>query len=184
MAGIGLSNYKIKKMEIMWRFLKSDKLTLAFRLLLAAVILAAAIPKLGDIEKYSVYLVYSYRVFPIYPLNIARFLATIGPYLELLIGLGLLFGVLTRLSAMGWGIMSLVYFFVKIHIIFIQGRIVPCGCFPGILPNLLVTQSIWIDLISILFCAQIIWANPERRALSLWLFVPEKLRKSRLRLVW
>ncbi len=184
MVGIGLPHYTIGKMEIMWRFLKSYKLTLALRLLLAAIILAAAIPKLGDIEKYSVYMVYSYRVFPIYPVNIARFLGTIGPYLELLIGLALLFGVLTRLSAAGWGIMSLLYFCVKIHIIFVQGRIVPCGCFPGLLPNLLVTQSIWLDVISILFCAQIIWASSERRALSLWLLVPEKLRKSRLRLVW
>ncbi|MBN1368062.1 MAG: DoxX family membrane protein [Dehalococcoidales bacterium] len=165
-------------------FLKSDKLTFAFRLLLGVMILAAVVPKLIDIEKYSVFLVYSYRVFPIYPINIARFLGIVAPYLELLIALGLIFGVLTRLSAIGWGIMSIVYFSIKIHLIFIQQRIVPCGCFPGIFPDILVTQSIWIDVVNILLCAQIIWANRERKFLSFWILLPEKWRRTKIRYVW
>ena len=164
--------------------MKSDKLTLVLRLLMVLMITAAAVPKLIDIEKNSVYLIYSYQVFPMHPVNIARLLGLAVPYLETLIALGLLFGVLTRLSAMGWGLMSLVYFLVKLHIIFIQGRIVPCGCFPGILPDMLVTQSIWIDMVTIPLCAQIIWANRERKFLSFWLLLPEKWRKTKLRYVW
>ncbi len=160
-------------------FIKSDKLGFALRLLLAAMILTATIPKFADIEKYSIYLIYSYRVFPI---GIAHFLGLVAPYLELLIGLGLLFGVLTRLSALGWGLMSLVYFITKLHIIFIQGRIIPCGCFPGLLPDMLVTQSIWIDAVTMPLCAQIILANG--RFLSFWSLLPERWRQSRLRYIW
>ncbi len=166
------------------QFIKSDKLTFTLRLLLGVMIMTAAIPKLIDIEKYSVFMIYSYRVFPMHPVNIARFLGMVGPYLELFIGLGLFFGVLTRLSAAGWGILSIVYFFVKLHIIFIQRRIVPCGCFPGVLPDMLVTQSIWIDLVTIPICTQIIWANRERKFLTFWLLLPEKWRKTKLRYIW
>ena len=162
----------------------NDKLTFILRLLLVVMIAAAAVPKLINIEKYSVYLIYSYQVFPMHPINIARLLGLAAPYLETLIALGLLFGVLTRLSAIGWGLMSFVYFLVKLHIIFIQGRIIPCGCFPGIFPDMLVTQSIWIDVVSMLFCAQIIWANRERRFLSIWPLLPEKWRRTGLRYVW
>jgi hypothetical protein len=179
-----LSHREIMRITKVLSFIKSDRLTFILRLLLGVMIMAAAIPKLIDIEKNSVYMIYSYRVFPMHPVNVARFLGMVSPYLELFIGLGLIFGVLTRLSAAGWGILSFVYFLVKLHIIFIQGRIVPCGCFPGIFPDMLVTQSIWIDVVSILLCAQIIWANRERRFLSFWLLLPEKLRKTKLRYIW
>ncbi len=171
-------------MDKVKQFIKSDRLSFALRLLLGVMILLATIPKLEDVEKYSVYMIYSYNVFPMYPVNIARFLGLVAPYLELLIALGLLFGVLTRLSALGWGLMSIVYFFVKLHIIFVQGRIVPCGCFPSILPEMLVTQSIWIDVFTLPLCAQIIWANRERKFLSIWSLVPERWRSPRLLYVW
>jgi uncharacterized membrane protein YphA (DoxX/SURF4 family) len=166
------------------QFIKSDKLTFSLRFMLGLSIMAAAIPKFADIEKYSIFVIYNYRVFPIYPVNIAGFLGIVAPYIELLIAIGLLFGMLTRLSAIGWGILSFGYFFLKIHLIFIQGRIIPCGCFPGIFPDMLVTQSIWIDMAAILLCAQIIWANSERRILSVWLLLPENWRGTRLRNIW
>ena len=165
-------------------FLKSERLSFVLRILLAVTILAATIPKLTDIEKYSVYLVYSYRVFPVHPINIARFLGLVAPYLELLIGLGLLFGVLTRLCAAGWGMLSLVYLITKLHIIFVQGRIIPCGCFPRLLPEMLVAQSIWIDMITMLFCVQIITANREKRFFSLWALLPVRWQQGKLRYLW
>jgi len=169
-------------LERLKNFLNSGGLSLAIKLLLAAVILLAAVPKFADIEKYSIYVIYSYRVFPMHPVNIARFLGLIAPYLETLIGLGLLFGVLTRLSAIGWGIMSLVYFAVKIHIIFIQGRIQPCGCFPSIMPDMLVTQSIWIDMVTVPLCA-IVAFSKNRNFFGLGRLLPESWQK-KLSAVW
>jgi len=166
------------------QFLTSSGLGLALRYLLGAVILLSAVPKLIDIEKNSVYVVYSYYILPIQPINFAKLFGTVVPYVELLIGLGLIFGVLTRFSAMGWIAMSLVYFSVKIDLIFVQGRIVPCGCFPGIIPNMLVTQSIWLDVVSIVLCLQIILASKGRQLLALWSGLPDRRRKSRLRHTW
>lgn len=168
-------------MDRLKRFIRSDKLTFALRLLVGGMILYAEVPKLADIEKLSVYAIYSYRIFP---MDFARFLGEIGPYIGVLIGLGLIFGVLTRLSATGWTIMALLFIAMKLHVIFIQGRIVPCGCFPGPLAKLLMTQSIWIDIATVPMTLQIILANRERKFLAFWSLLPEKLRQSWLRLIW
>jgi uncharacterized membrane protein YphA (DoxX/SURF4 family) len=162
------------------QFLSSSGLSLTLRYLVGAVILLSSVPKLIDIDANSVYVVYSYYILPIQPVNLARFVGLVIPYLEVIIALGLISGVSTRLSAIGWIVLSLVYFLIKIHIIFVQGRIVACGCFPGLLPNLLVTQSIWLDVISIVLCLQIVLTGKGRQILSLWSTLPARWRKSRL----
>jgi hypothetical protein len=106
----------------------------------------------------------------------------IGPFVGILIGLGLVCGVLTRLSAVGWIIMCLIFIGMKINVIFVQHRIAPCGCFPGVLSNLLMTQSIWIDIVSIPLMIQVILS--ERKFLSAWSLLPEKARQSWLRFIW
>ena len=163
--------------------LNSGKLTLVLRILLGALILYAAVPKFADLEKYSVYMLYSYQ-FPWLMPNMAhtRVLGFIAPYLELLIGLGLVTGVLTRISTAGWGIMTLVYIVVKVQVIFIQGRIIPCGCFPGPLSEMLMTQSIIIDLVTLPICAQIIWAK-QRKFFTLGSLLPERWQH-KLRYIW
>lgn len=165
-------------------FIRRFRLVFVLRLLVGTMTLVASIPKLADIEKNSVYLVYSYYILPIQPINIARFFGLIIPYLELLIGLGLVLGVLTRLSAIGWAVLSFVYFIIKLDIIFIQGRVIICGCFSGILPDMLISQSIWLDIIGIIICLLIIMANTERNTISVWPLLPEKWRKSKLRYMW
>jgi len=164
-------------------FVNSGKLTLALRLLLGALILYAAIPKFADMEKLSVFMLYSYQ-FPWRMPSMAHSLVLvyIAPYLELLIGLGLITGVLTRISTAGWGIMTLVYIVVKAQVIFIQGRIIPCGCFPGPLSEMLMTQSIIIDLVTLPICAQIILAK-ERKFFTLGSLLPERWQH-KLRYIW
>ena len=166
------------------QFLTSGGLSLGIRYVLGAVILLSAIPKLIDINTNSVYVVYSYYILPVQPINYARFVGLIIPYAELLVGLGLIFGVLTRLSAAGWMALSLLYFSFKIDLIFVQQRIVPCGCFQGLMPNMLVTQSIWLDVVSVGLCFQIILADRRRRLLSLWSALPHKWRAGRLGYIW
>jgi len=70
---------------------------LVFRLILAAFFLTSSYGKLVDIERYSVDAVYN---FGILPMALARPFGLVMPFIELLCGLGLLFGVLTRLSAL------------------------------------------------------------------------------------
>jgi uncharacterized membrane protein YphA (DoxX/SURF4 family) len=164
-------------------FLNSGKLTLALRLLLGALILFAAIPKFQNLEQLSVYLLYSYQ-FPWLMPSMAhtRILGFIVPYLETLIGLGLIAGVLTRLSAYGSGLMTLVYIVVKIQVIFIQGRIIPCGCFQGPLSEMLMTQTIIIDFFTLPILAQIILAK-GRKLFTLGSLLPERWQH-KLRYIW
>ncbi len=168
----------------MRQFLTSSGLSLALRYLLGAVILLSAVPKLADIDLNSVYVVYSYYILPVQPVNFARFAGLVVPYVELLIGLGLVLGILTRLSAAGWMAMSLVYFSIKIDIIFVQGRIMPCGCFQGVISNMLVTQSIWLDVMSIVLCLQIVLAGKGRPLLSLWSALPDRWQNGLPRRFW
>ena len=96
---------------------------LCFRLILAVFFLIAAFGKLVDIERYSVQAVYFFVILPMF---LARPFGLALPFIELLCGLGLLFGVLTRLSALGIGLLSLSFFIAK-TIVFLHGRSVDCG---------------------------------------------------------
>jgi uncharacterized membrane protein YphA (DoxX/SURF4 family) len=164
-------------------FFNSGKLTLALRLLLGALILYAAIPKFGNIEQFSVYMLYSYQ-FPWLMPNMAhtRIFGLITPYLEVLIGIGLITGIFARLAAYGWGAMTIVYIIVKIHVIFIQGRIIPCGCFPGPLAEMTMNHSIIIDFITLPVLAQIILAK-GRRFFTVGSLLPEGWQY-KLRYIW
>jgi uncharacterized membrane protein YphA (DoxX/SURF4 family) len=146
------------------------------------MVLGATYGKLLDIEKFSVYLTYSYEVFPVYPINIARFLGLTVPWLELLIGLGLVFGVLTRLSAIGWEVLSITYFLVLLHVIFIQERVIPCGCFPGLFPEMRVTHAIWIHVFMMPASLQLILTKGGNFLNGRGL-LPERWQK-RMRFIW
>lgn len=167
----------------LWAFLNSGKLTLVLRILIGAMILYAEIPKLADVEKLSVFALYSYQFPWLMPyMDHTRILGLIAPYLGTLLGLGLITGVLTRLSALGWGCMAIVFIILKLHVIFIQGRIQPCYCFPGPLANLLVTQTLVIDIITLPMLAQIMLAQ-NRKFFTLGALLPERWQY-RLRYIW
>ncbi|MBC8445839.1 MAG: DoxX family membrane protein, partial [Chloroflexi bacterium] len=110
-------------------FVNNRYVTLIFRLLMAAIFLLSSYGKLVDIERYSVDAVYN---FGILPMALARPFGLVMPFIELLCALGLLFGVLTRLSALGVALMSLSFFVAK-AIVLSQGRSINCGCFGAVI---------------------------------------------------
>ncbi len=114
---------------------------LVFRLLLAAFFILSACGKLVDIERYSVDAVYNFGVLP---MVLARPFGLVMPFIELLCGLGLFFGVLTRLSALGIALMSIAFFIAK-GIVLSQGRSIECGCFGAIIDTL-ASVTIFMDL--------------------------------------
>jgi uncharacterized membrane protein YphA (DoxX/SURF4 family) len=91
---------------------KNRRLILVFRLILAGFFLLSSYGKLVDIERYSVDAVYNFGILPFW---LAQPLGLGMPFIELLCGLGLLFGVLTRLSALGVSLMSLSFFICQGH---------------------------------------------------------------------
>jgi len=94
----------------LWAIVDNPYVIIVCRLILAAIFLVSSYGKLVDIERYSVDAVYNFGILPVAPVNLARFFGLIMPFIELLCGLGLLGGVLTRISALGISLMSLAFF--------------------------------------------------------------------------
>jgi len=164
-----------------WRQWVSNRyITLAFRLILAVIFLVSSHGKLVDIERYSVDAVYNFGILPVEPVNVARIFGLVMPFIELLCGLGLLFGVLTRLSALGASLMSLA-FFVSKAIVLSQGRSIECGCF-GAVVDTLASVTIYMD-IPMLLMGLFVLFSASRHWVAIGGLIPEEWRK-RLSLIW
>lgn len=152
---------------------------LVFRLILAGFFLISAYGKLVDIERYSVDAVYN---FGILPMVLARPFGLIMPFIELLCGLGLLFGVLTRLSALGIALMSLSFFIAK-AIVLSQGRSIECGCFGAVIDTL-ASVTIFMDLPMVALASLILFApSQSRHWASIGKLLPESW-KEKLEWIW
>lgn len=152
---------------------------LSFRLILAVFFLVSAYGKLVDVERYSVDAVYN---FGILPMVLAPPFGLVMPFIELLCGLGILFGVFTRLSALGIGLMSLSFFIAK-AIVLSQGRSIDCGCFGAVIDTL-ASVIIFLDLPMVFLAVVIMCAPFDVRH---WKTVGNLLPvgwKERLRLIW
>jgi hypothetical protein len=94
--------------------------------------------------------------------------------------LGLLFGVLTRLSALGVSLMSLCFFVTK-AIVLSQGRSIECGCFGAIIDTL-ASVTIFMD-IPMLLIGLVIMFSSSRHWLAIGGLIPAGWRK-KLNLIW
>jgi uncharacterized membrane protein YphA (DoxX/SURF4 family) len=152
---------------------------LIFRLILAAFFLTSAYGKLVDIERYSVDAVYNFGILPMF---LARPFGLVMPFIELLCGLGLLFGVLTRLSALGIALMSISFFIAK-AIVLSQGRSIECGCFGAVIDTL-ASVTIFMDIPMMILALVIMFSAPEARHwLALGKILPQRWRE-KLKLIW
>ncbi len=122
------------------RILADRRVILSARMVLAAIFLASAAGKLIDIDRYSIRAVYEFNILPG---SMARIYGLALPFIELICALGLLFGVLTRLSALGIGALSISFFAAK-GIILLRGMDIACGCF-GPITSTLASVSIYAD---------------------------------------
>ncbi len=154
-------------------------LILVLRFLLAGTFLLSSVGKLVDIEAYSVDAVYNFGILPI---ALARPVGLVMPFIELACGLGLFFGVLTRLSALGVGLMSLAFFVVKL-IVLSQGRHINCGCF-GAIVETLASVTIYMDIpMAVMALLIVIAPDRSRHFASLGGFLLKGWRET-LKLVW
>ncbi len=158
-------------------FIDNRYLTLICRLLLAAVFLASSFGKLVDIERYSVDVVYDFGILPMWA---ARPFGLVMPFIELLCALGLLGGVLTRLSAFGISLMSVAFFMAK-GALLLQGRNIDCGCFGAIIGTL-ASFTIWLDIPQFLMGMVIVFSK-NRHWVAIGGLLPAAW-KEKLGLVW
>jgi len=166
-----------------WSWVKSlaanRAVILIFRLILAGFFILSACGKLVDVERYSVDAVYNFGVLP---MLLARPFGLVMPFIELLCGLGLLFGVLTRLSALGIGLMSIAFFIAK-AIVLSQGRSIECGCFGAIIDTL-AAVTIFMDLPMLAFAAVIFFAPDSSRHFAAIGKLLSPALKEKLRWIW
>lgn len=108
-----------------WQILQ-PWLSLVVRLSMAGILIAAAIPKMMDIDQ-SVRAVRAYRLLPeaVVPL-----FGTVLPYFELVLALVLLAGIFTRWTAIIWLIMMAAFVF-GVAWAWAKGYSIDCGCFGG-----------------------------------------------------
>ncbi len=152
---------------------------LAFRLVLGLTFLVSSFGKLVDIEHYSVAMVYNFDILP-GPLAIGFGWAL--PFIELACGIGLLLGVLTRLSALGISLLSVSFFITKV-ILLSRGTDVECGCF-GAIGSTMASWSIYLDPAILLMSVTVLFSSrPGRHWVSLGRRLPDKWRE-KLDLVW
>lgn len=163
-----------------WVLIGSHKhIVLVFRLLLAGIFLLGSISKLVDIERYSVEAVYN---FGILPKDMAILLGLVLPFIELLCGLGLLLGILTRLSALGTALMSIAFLLAKV-VVLLQRRNIDCGCFGGII-SLLISDTIFMDVPMLSFALIVMLAPTQSRYwASVGMFISAPL-KEKINLIW
>jgi uncharacterized membrane protein YphA (DoxX/SURF4 family) len=159
------------------QFFENQYLILVFRLALAGTFLTSSFGKLVDIRHYSVAMVYNFNLLP-EPLAVVFGWAV--PFIELACAVGLLFGVLTRLSALGIAMMSTSFFIAKV-ILLSRGVDVECGCF-GAVVSTMASWSIYLDPIIVLLSATVLFSSQRSRQwVSFKGKLPEKQRINLLR---
>lgn len=160
-------------------FLENRYVVLVFRLALAGTFLVSSFGKLVDIEHYSVAMVYNFDILTA-PIAIAFGWAL--PFIELACAVGLLLGLLTRLSALGITLMSTSFFITKV-ILLSRGVDVECGCF-GAIGSTMASWSIYLDPAIFLLSATVLFSSRKSRH---WASFGSRLPENwsnRLNLIW
>jgi uncharacterized membrane protein YphA (DoxX/SURF4 family) len=142
----------------MRRLLLHPKLTLAARMILGLVFLAAALPKVADPPGFAK-AIWAYALFPSWALNP---LALLLPWLELVCGLALCLGRWIRAATL-WISALLLSFSLALAINLARHHPVDCGCFgsaaPRSEPERLVDMrwALLRDVGLLLLAAQVSW---------------------------
>lgn len=142
-----------------WPWLRHPRASLAVRVVLGLVFVAAALPKLWDPPGFAK-AIWAYNLVPAALLNP---MALALPWLELLVGLALCLGVWVRAAA-AWTATLLVAFGLALSINLARHHPVDCGCFGARAQRTEAERlaDMRLDLLRdaglLLLAAQVLWA--------------------------
>jgi len=102
-----------------------------FRIIVGGIFLLAGLAKISDPVRFLLTL----REFQLFPEVIIRFLAVYLPWLEFILGLFILLGILYRTSSLMLAFLNAVFTLAILSVI-IRGIDIDCGCF-GLLADIL-----------------------------------------------
>ncbi|WP_257308881.1 MauE/DoxX family redox-associated membrane protein [Geothrix fuzhouensis] len=146
------------------RWLLHPRLSLAVRIALGLVFIAAALPKIGDPPGFAK-AIWAYQLVPGKVLNP---MALVLPWLELVCGLALCLGVWIR-AALTWVALLLLAFSLALTLNLARNHPVDCGCFGGTTHRTdaeRLTDMRWLllrDVGLLLLAAQILLATHPRK---------------------
>jgi uncharacterized membrane protein YphA (DoxX/SURF4 family) len=106
------------------KWLTHPWLTIRVQIALGVIFVAASLPKIVDPPSFA-HMIYNYKIVP-WPL--INLMALVMPWIELLCGLALIFGI-WKGTARSIVAAMLVVFIVAISINLIRGHAIDCGCF-------------------------------------------------------
>ena len=114
---------RVSGAQVRMNYLQNKWISLIFRLFLGAMFMYASLDKINDPETFSG----DIRAYQIVPFGLENSVAIILPWLELLIGIGLVIGVMVDGSALiSMGL--LVVFIIAISSAILRGYNIECGC--------------------------------------------------------
>ena len=113
----------VSGVQVRMNYLQNKWIALVFRLFLGAMFMYASLDKINAPETFSG----DIRAYQIVPFGLENSVAIILPWLELLIGIGLVIGVMVDGSALiSMGL--LVVFIIAISSAILRGYNIECGC--------------------------------------------------------
>ncbi len=142
----------------MRRLIDNDYLTMASRFLIGGMYIAASFYKIIEPASFAKSIWHYHMV----PGSLINLVALILPWLELVIGLALIFGLAYR-GAIWWANLLLVVFIIALTSTIMRGLDIDCGCFKaGQSATAPAWNSLWFDLVAIVFAVQL-WISRSRR---------------------
>lgn len=147
----------------MRRIVDNDYLTMVSRLFIGGMFIYASFYKIIDPASFAKS-IWQYHMVPGSLINV---MALVLPWLELLIGAGLIIGLFYR-GAIWWSNLLLVVFIIALASTISRGLDIECGCFKaGESATGPAWSSLWFDVVALLFSLQLLVGKSKR-----WLLQP------------
>jgi len=144
--------------------LRGSNTSFVFRLILGGIFIFTGFAKINHVSA----LISEIKQYQILPAVLASAYGHVLPYLEVLVGVSLVLGVVLRICASIAGLMLISFTVAKI-VAMIRGlNINVCHCFGPAVP-LLSTQSLAIDIVMLLLAIQIILFRKELFSIPGWM---------------
>lgn len=139
-------------------------LSFVFRLAFGILFLISGAGKLPEGAAF----VNQVEEFDLLPHALARFYGTALPWMEIVIGVLLLLGLLSRFASAIGGLVSL-SFIVANSVVLYRGLNLECGCF-GDLAVLQTRDALIVDVVLLVMALQILFHKGEFLSLDSWIF--------------
>ena len=140
---------------------------LLLRVLLGAPFVLASLAKIAHPQLFAS----AVSAYQIVPLRAVPLISIVLPWLELLCGLGLILGFLTRSCAL-WLVVLSGLFGLAVSQAMWRGLDISCGCFGGFGGDLLGVGHILLNSVLAFTAAFILKKGPGRLAIDSWLWGP------------